>query len=252
MREFGKKVRDKIDSEFSRRFPDRKRQDYVTSDDVLGRGGADFCEPYLVGTPVTVEERVLGYCSRYFRMHYDSSYEVFSWLFQNPEHFTNTLFLDFGCGPGTSGVAFTDFMKGGDFQYVGVDRSPEMLKRGEEFLSFCGVIDRIFCDGGNLSSILYGRKAKIVIFNLCFSLGAGTFKGNIDELCALLNYSIEEISPKHAYIVYQNPEWQDSGHHVNWERLKSSAKGFSPLQSTPRQVDYGRRYPVHCDILYKG
>lgn len=81
------------------------------------RGSADFCEPYQdrkdPGKKLTTEETVIAYCHRYFRLHYDSSYEVFSQFF-NPKHYKNTLFIDFGCGPGTSGIAFRDFVQDGD------------------------------------------------------------------------------------------------------------------------------------------
>ena len=109
---------------------------------------------------VTILQRtkVAYYCSKegYFGNHYYSSYALFKKLYQHIKlHKKSILFIDFGCGPATSGMAFidslknqselpsyiatsgmtsTDSLKITDINYVGVDIAPAMIEKAEEFL----------------------------------------------------------------------------------------------------------------------
>ena len=160
-------------------------------DRVLERGGADFCEPYQDNNDssknLNVHEKVLLYCRRYFRMHYDSSYKVFEDFLGACASF-NPLLIDFGCGPGTSGIAFRDFMGSGDFSYVGIDRSSAMCQKAQEFAGTCDIRSMSFYEHADEFCDAIGENAACdtVIINLCFVLAPVTFRGDIEGLFRIM------------------------------------------------------------------
>lgn len=251
MEKFREIVWERINGAFNARFSPLERE-RAESDEVLDYGSADFCEPYVHKSDssgnLTVEDRALAYCHRYFRMHYDSSYAVFSQEVVNPEDWKDTLFIDFGCGPGTSGFAFADLVGGGNFRYVGVDRSPAMLKKTRKLMICCG-IDYQALTG--LPNKLHS--ANLVVFNFCFVLAHGTFRGDISKLSSAVKRIDDELGSKHTYIIYQNPHTSHSRIHENWRVLKREmGETFSIFSEGYRLVNYGRGNPVYCDILYRG
>lgn len=247
LKKFRKIVRNKINEEFLGSFSTQKQR-HARSDEVLERGGADFCEPHK---NLTLEEKVLGYCHRYFQMHYDSSREVFEQCLKDPASFDSSLFVDFGCGPGTSGFAFADFMQGKSFEYIGVDRSSEMIRRASDYFNVCGIQRKNFYTKiSELTGVLRGRSVPVVIFNFCFLLGEGTFRGDVKELSSTIDSACEELTPQRAYILYQNPVIS-SNYHRNWEEVKSLVKGFSSPRSMTQTIDYERDNPVYCDMIYR-
>ncbi|WP_198000175.1 class I SAM-dependent methyltransferase [Gimesia alba] len=48
---------------------------------------------------------------------------------------SNVYFVDIGCGPGTSGLAFAELFKETPFRYVGIDLSNSMRKKGKTLLN---------------------------------------------------------------------------------------------------------------------
>ncbi len=222
-------------------------------DEILARGSADFCVPHTdenePGRNLTLNEKTLLYCYRYFRMHYESSYKVFEVLFGNCESFSTPLCLvDFGCGPATSGIALRDFIQSEDFHYIGVDRSAEMLKKAKELIEFCGTTSTHFCENFyELPGVVEKYSSTVAILNFSFFLSPQTFQGNFSELSEVVKEVVQKFQNAHTYLVYQNPG--SDNFHYNWYNLKEEMKDFSSVEKTPKLIYYGRPKPVYCDIL---
>jgi SAM-dependent methyltransferase len=101
---------------------------------VLEMGRADFRQGYSdprYGT-LTPEDRVLLYCFMNLRGHYYESLLTFRDYDLSPvlSRDEPTLFVDLGSGPGTSGLAFAEYLSGSHvFDYCPVDLAPAMLDR---------------------------------------------------------------------------------------------------------------------------
>ncbi len=186
-------------------------------------------------------------------MHYSSSREVFQVLFEKHESFAGAILIDFGCGPGTSGVAFSD-LEQGDFHYIGIDIAPEMLKKADESIGLCGIPDRSrrFCEKfEELPAVIKETpdflNSTVVILNFCFLLSPTTFKGDISQIYEAVKQTVSAFPCSDIYAVYQNPD--DNYFHSNWEKLKELMEGFNSIPDMPKCVGYGRENPVYCDII---
>ena len=88
---------------------------------ILHRGRTNFNEPFN-GLPP--EDKVLIYCIYYLPMHLFSSYHVFT-KYLTPIS-DKVIFVDFGCGPLTSGIAFWALARQSEIIYLGIDSSSKM------------------------------------------------------------------------------------------------------------------------------
>ncbi|AFZ26649.1 hypothetical protein Cylst_4575 [Cylindrospermum stagnale PCC 7417] len=109
-------------------------------------GQTEFDEPYEGLTP---DERVLVYCYNNMKQHTVSQLYIFekhSEVFE-PYFFESSkqvLFMDFGCGPLTSGIAvaryFSEHLQGKNqklkFRYIGIDKAESMLRKAKDFSQF--------------------------------------------------------------------------------------------------------------------
>ena len=110
-----------------------KKEILVTTEEyhrktILERGVTDFCVPF---NELNTDDKVLLYCYQYMLMHVMSSCYIFEthWnLFKdNIEDNISPLFIDFGCGPLSSGLAFSHVQEPKiNFNYIGIDRAESM------------------------------------------------------------------------------------------------------------------------------
>lgn len=114
-----------------------KDHDYIRLN-VLQYGRANFDQSTF---EISCEEKVNLYCYYNMRKHYFTTYAIFKSFH---DYFLDTLknttfrnyFIDVGCGPMTSGLAFNQLFKlNANYQlnYVGVDTSNAMLGKAREF-----------------------------------------------------------------------------------------------------------------------
>ncbi len=234
---------------------------------VLDRGCTDFNQPYegpspLDGAPVCYSpaQKVLLYCAVYMPMHLYSSYHVYRTFLPRPR--VKVLFVDVGCGPLTSGIAYRSFAKHADISYIGIDRADEMINIAEE-------IDRRGPGGQTLfnwSALIFDYSAlpdfveshvsgaEAILINCCYCLAS--YSLNADDLADALVRIMSQY-PKHPMrVVYQNPK----GFLDNWNRLKFRLMrhGFRSTGLNPQQFSYPRLTggihrdaPVECETLYK-
>ena len=78
----------------------------------------------------TSEGKVLLYCVYYMPMHLYSSYHFYRHI--PLTGINNVVFIDFGCGPLTSGVAFWAAAGERNITYIGIDRAQSMLTKARE------------------------------------------------------------------------------------------------------------------------
>ena len=224
---------------------------------ILQRGGANFDEEFERLPP---EDRVLLYCYYYMPMHLFSSYHVFT------RHLTlgsdKVVFIDFGCGPLTSGIAFwAAFESLRDVTCIGIDKSGAMRRKAAEINRYGHGGRPFFTPGqGGLTSncnqlhevldqhITNGDQTQI-IFNFCYSLARDTLDTenlSIEDLSDLLNQIVEKYRKHKMFVIYQNPlipqgrDLQSSFLHENWYFLKTQLSTFQSqiIGSNTEQFSY--------------
>jgi hypothetical protein len=113
---------------------------YYHTTEIVEKGRADFNTGFNGLTP---DDKVIIYCYYYMQMHIVSSFHVFTSSDSLLKEYIltpskNIVFIDFGCGPLTSGVALAwyyrslDKNKELDFHYIGIDNSEAMIRKAIE------------------------------------------------------------------------------------------------------------------------
>ena len=220
---------------------------------VLQQGGANFSKEFK-GLPP--KDMVLLYCVYYLPMHLFSSYHIFM------KHLIpvsdKVIFIDFGCGPLTSGIAFwAAFAEQSDITCICIDKSKAMLKKAMEINKYED--EYFFTKGGTFTNcdqlhedldqyITKGDQTQI-IFNFCYSLARDTLDTknlSIKNLSNILIQIVEKYNQHKMYVVYQNPPipegytLQSSYLHKNWYFLKTKLSAFHSqiTQSNTEQFRY--------------
>ena len=173
--------------------PTLARAGYEPNDqrvDILKSGRADFtlpCERFIDGFGrfyLTAENQVSIYCVHYMPMHLFSSYHIFTDL-PLPLASDKTMFIDFGCGPLTSGIAWFFAKRLSDTIYVGIDRASAMLAKASAINEYGPDSSRPFFRRFDLSPaytqllqlldgyIRTGDKSHIIL-NFCYFLASRT------------------------------------------------------------------------------
>ena len=248
----------------------RKDVDYHRKD-ILDQGRTNFDKPFNDG--LSPEDKVLLYCRYYMPMHLISSYHIFVHTPYFSDSVTSAseriVFIDFGCGPLTSGIAFWAFAQQSNTIYLGIDSSQAMRKKarrinhygpnhdGDSFFSRYVLLSS-YTDLPELldNTIMRGDRTPI-IFNLCYFLASRRL--NVSALSDVMVQIIERYSNHEMCIVYQNPPNYPSLH-KNWNILKTHLPGFRSQisQSNTQYFDYdrlndgSRRYnaSVYYDMLF--
>jgi len=217
------------------RFEDyNSNSDYINGlrINVLNRGSTDFnASSSWRGKVYTQEHKVLLNCVFYMPMHLYSSYHLYNRVCRHIIESENIVFIDFGCGPLTSGIAFWAAAGQRNITYIGVDISEHMLSKAAEINTAgpFGNSEAPFYENFHqernfnnlptyLNSIEKGNpEDTLILFNFSYVLASMTFRGNINALInALLNIVQANLDYKIA-MMYQNI----SGGHGNWKKVKN-------------------------------
>ena len=171
-------------------------------------------------------------------MHLFSSYHIFTNHLPPISESDKVVFIDFGCGPLTSGIAFWAFAGKCDITYIGIDNSQGMLDKAWEINQY-GFHDEFivpFYKNENFHLIRYcnhlpqllnsiemhNSDDTLIIFNFSYFLQSNTFNdpSNIEKLGdSLLSTLVYNHGGNKIYMVYQDPvrsEFQG-----RWYNLKS-------------------------------
>ena len=173
-------------------------------------------------------------------MHLFSSYHIFR--YHIPPISDKVVFIDFGCGPLTSGIAFRAFAKQNDIIYLGIDSSQTMLDKAREINQYaCQQISNPYFktfettrDYNELTTLLekhIGKDDKTqIIFNFCYVLASETL--DINNFSDVLIRIMKEYRQHKMCLVYQNPDHRLLYGHVpeklygKWKKLKTDLMVF--------------------------
>ena len=157
--------------------------------------------------------KVSIYCVHYMPMHLFSSYHVFTNGVTSISKNDKIVFIDFGCGPLTSGIAFWAFAGQNDITYFGIDSSQAMLDKAMEineygpygkgpfFAKFKRIHDYDYLLGLLDSCIVQGSRTRIV-FNFSYFFASPSL--DVNNLSKIVIQIVEKYSQCSVYIVYQN------------------------------------------------
>jgi len=248
-----------------------RRKEMDLREDVLQRGSANFDEKHDANDQNEKPfYRALAYVKQYLSMHLRQN--LIALHRHQSEIFTGTkslLFVDFGCGPMTGGLALHDIARqtesNADMTYIGVDASKNMLTQADAINQTHRLFapERFFlCHATNLVSCDIQRGWDTMILHLSFVLAEDTYKIEKNQQAAAQSLAsswkqwIETIRPHKMMLLYLNPD--APRYHANWSRLKSelgtqrTLPGYlslSPLQG--QEIWWHEdRDPCYSDLIH--
>lgn len=210
------------------------------SQSVLERGKTNF-DGFTKNYPdYTLEDKVLLYCVDYMPMHLYSSYHFYTTALTPLITSNNVIFVDFGCGPLTSGIAFwaASVASKPFITYIGIDTSETMrTKAGKinqygfrpdrpEYMSgtqfypdvrFYRIRDYIHQLTHLLeTTIIQSYGDTLIIFNFCYFLQSETL--DISSLARVVSDIVSQHDRYKFSIVYQDPI--GDGFQNKWRNFK--------------------------------
>jgi len=212
-----------------------KTNDFIRNN-VIEYGRTNFDEVSMFAPDFTKVDKVNLYCFYNMRKHYFSSFSIFEsyneFFNQEIEQSSGRItFIDFGCGPLTSGLAFNQqYIKQENYnlKYIGIDISNAMLKKAEEFsktplfkdntqFSFVSTIKEV----SNEIFEEYYRLSNTVVLNFSY-LFANLSLEQTQELANDINEMVSNFPLNKYIIIYQNPVKR----HHNFTKFKNQLNNF--------------------------
>ncbi len=186
--------------------------------DVLNYGRADFTQSYKNLKPY---DRVQLYSYFNMRKHFFTSYAIYETLYtllKNNIIYKNFTFIDFGCGPLTSGLALASLYYDNEskpisMNYVGIDIAESMLIKAREFAKtnlFSTQSKFHFYTNWELVEQSLIEKITqdnaFVVFNASYLFASSSLDEN--NLANFVNKVVTKLNNS-AYFVFQNPDTAD-------------------------------------------
>ena len=206
------------------------------------------------------KDKVAIYCVHHMPRHLFSSYHIFTNVLTPISETDKVVFIDFGCGPLTSGIAFRAFAGECDITYLGIDSSQTMLNKAaainkygpntyrEPFFDKIALIHGSNYDDltGLLDKYVEKGDSTQIIFNFCYFFSSPTL--DINNLSDALIQIIQEYNQHKMYFVYQNPDhrslpkFRRLNLYGKWENLKTNLSMFrnQTIQSNVETFSYCR------------
>ena len=183
------------------------------------------------------KDKVSIYCVHHMPRHLFGSYHIFTNCLTPVNQKRKVMFIDFGCGPLTSGIAFRAFAGKSDITYFGIDSSRTMLDKAAsinkygpnryrepfydnfELMRGCADLTRL------LNKSIENGDGTQIIFNFCYFFSSPTL--DINDLSDGLIRIMKRYNQHEMCFVYHNPDHRSlskSGRlkmYGKWERLKT-------------------------------
>lgn len=229
-------------------------------EDVLERGSTNFDQDYTSENTghYTPRQKVLLYCATYMPMHLYSAYHFYSNHLMHLTEQRNIVFIDFGCGPLTSGIAFWAAAGQPNITYIGVEKSEYMLNKAREIRNHGpdGSSGPFFYKarscmnyedlGGLLNGIEKGNPADtLILFNFSYVLASVTLQGDIDKFINVFLHVVQAHLDFKIAMVYQNIRGGDE----NWQKLKKSVMRSFPWINFIAQNDMKTMHVVYERLM---
>ena len=196
----------------------------------MDRGRTNFDESYQDYTPendesyqdYTPENKVLLYCVYYMPMHLYSSYHFYRHI--PLIGINNVVFIDFGCGPLTSGIAFWAAAGERNITHIGIDGAQSMLAKAREIngygyhpqfevpfypdVRFYLIADYNYQLVQILDNILVRNSGDtLIVFNFCYFLQSKSIgHRSLESLARVVQDVVDRYSSYKIFIAYQDPE----------------------------------------------
>ena len=244
---------------------------------ILNQGRTDF---EITADGLTPSQKIDLYCYYYFQMHFTSSYRFY---FHEKDFLQASIkdktvwFIDIGCGPFTSGLAFNSWLKNfGDLNstqvnYIGVDTSPNMLLKAETISKNCKKLNyghTTFSQDKNEildvpQFIAESQKELLFILNYSYLFASNSLvvQDFIDFTTELFHFYCNrnnQITGK-VVILQQNPRLDSLNE--KWAIYKAQLPMFNAKEGYPQLLGFNfddclgsSNYPspsfnVRCDLL---
>ena len=196
------------------------------------------------------KDKVSIYCVHHMPRHLFGSYHIFTNCLTPMREEDKVIFIDFGCGPLTSGIAFRIFAGQRDITYFGIDSSQTMLNKaaainkygpnryGDPFFDKITLIRAYGNLTGLLDRYIENDDRTQIIFNFCYFFSSPTL--DITNLSDVLIQIMKAYNPHKMCLIYQNPDHRSASGlrrlklYNKWEKLKAN---LSTLRSHVIQSD---------------
>ena len=223
-------------------------QDLFHRKNVLKQGQADFTSGEY---GISAEEKVVLYGYYYFQMHYTSSYIFYHSISDLLREFVlgrQVHFVDFGCGPATSGLAFNQFLFDKNYNepnmnYYGIDISQQMLNKGTELLnsfnlkyqttSFVTTLEQA---SNKIQANLNNGQPQSILLN-----GAFVFASESLDVASLVHFidNLTHIVGRDrlkCVFLFQNPNYGPL--HQKWNDFKGALNSYQYFENSPGVINY--------------
>lgn len=233
---------------------------YTIRSEVINFGQANFDNPYKNLQP---QDIVKLYCYFNMRKHFYSSIYLFercSWIKKFVASAGCLKFIDIGCGPGTSGVALTDYLftsnnLSNQFDYIGIDYYDSMLIAAADLMTnsvyrkcTSSVFTKSISDIGNCDF----NNSNSIIINTCYLFASPTL--DIDLLVAEINNLLNNYKDLPRFLLFQNTT--DESKNINYKQFKNKINNHEVLLSEKVTIKYNNQRnsfypPVHESVYFE-
>ena len=184
------------------------------------------------------KDKVSIYCVHHMPRHLFGSYHIFTNYLTPISEKNKVLFIDFGCGPLTSGIAFRTFAGQRDITYLGIDSSQTMLDKAASINKYGpNKYEEPFFDKfelmrnwnyltGLLDKYIENGDTTQLIFNFCYFFSSPTL--DINSLSDVLTQIMKKYNQHKICLIYQNPDHRSLSEArrlklcSKWEQLKTN------------------------------
>ena len=188
------------------------------------------------------KDKVTIYCVHHMPRHLFSSYHIFTNRLTPISEKDKVVFIDFGCGPLTSGIAFRAFAGQRDITYLGIDSSQNMLDKAAVINGYGpNRYEAPFFDKfelmrnydpltGLLDTYIENGDRTEILFNFCYFFSSPTL--DVDNLSDVLTQIMKRYNQHKMCFIYQNPDHRSLVGdrrlrlYGKWEELKTHLSTF--------------------------
>lgn len=225
--------------------------------EIQKQGAANFDEKFTTEPDEEHHYRAAYYMSAdgYMSMHTKQNLTAFrTYLGDINNSQSSVLFIDYGCGPMTSGLALADVLSNSNpnyrdsVNYMGVDISKNMRTLAEGInLKFNLFHSKNFRTTDNLETLRNHIEncPSVVILSLSFVLGRDTLSGITGKYIAksFIDFLTENEACTHFRVIFlnpqskKNPNWSSNKFNVHWIQFLNELNSSDSLELSYTNIE---------------